>query len=125
MCGACGRTIVADPALGAVRTLRQHLIVAGTVNRVCHGLSGAPKITALADGWMVSGPSGTARQSRTVEDLWRAVIERFGVAEQVIRLRRRQEAFAVDPENAGLPAQVAGIGRTLAETAARQAKVKW
>ena len=114
---------MADPALGAVRTLRQHLIVAGVVNRVCRGLSGAPKVTALADGWMVSGPSGATRQCRTVEELWRAVIARSGGAEQLIRLRRRQEAFAIDPDNAGLPSRVAGIGRTLATMAARQAKV--
>lgn len=109
---------MADPALGAVRTLRQHLIVAAAVNRLCHGLSGASKVTALADGWMVSGPSGAARQCQTVEELWRAVIERFGGSEQLVRLRRRQETFAVDPDNAGLPSRVAGIGRTLASAPA-------
>lgn len=118
MCGACGRTTVADPALGAARTLRQHLIVAGAVNGMCHGLSGAPKVTALADGWMLSGPSGANRQCHTVEELWHAVIERFGGTEQLVRLRRRQEAFAIDPDNAGLPSRVAGIGRTLASGSA-------
>jgi hypothetical protein len=130
MCGACGRTTVADPVLGAVRTLRQHLIVAGAVNRMCHGLSGAPKVTALTDGWMVSGPSGAAGQCRTVEELWRAVIERFGGTPQMVRLLGRLDAFALDPENAGLPDRVAGVGRTLASgTAASresglQARVK-
>ncbi|MCU1567255.1 MAG: hypothetical protein JWQ56_2192, partial [Pseudarthrobacter sp.] len=56
MCGACGRTTVADPALGPVRTMRQHLIVAATVNTVCAGLPGAPKVTALRDGWLMTGP---------------------------------------------------------------------
>ncbi len=118
MCGACGRATVPDPTLGAVRTLRQHLIVAGAVNRVCHGLSGAPKVTALADGWMVSGPSGATRQCRTVEELWRAVIERFGGTTEKVRLLGRLNPFALDPENAGLPARVAGIGQTLASGAA-------
>jgi hypothetical protein len=117
MCGACGRTTVADPVLGAVRTLRQHLIVAVTINSVCEGLPGAPKVTALKDGWMISGPSGATRQCRTVEELWRAVIERFGGTPQLERLRGRQGAFADDPANSGLPSRVAGIGRTLASTA--------
>jgi hypothetical protein len=63
---------------------------------------------------MISGPSGATRQCRTVEELWRAVIERFGGTPQLERLRGRQGAFADDPENSGLPSRVAGIGRTLA-----------
>jgi hypothetical protein len=117
MCGACGRTTVADPALGAMRTLRQHLIVAGTVNSVCNGLPGAPRVTALRDGWMISGPSGASRQCLTVEELWRVVIEYFGGTPQLIRLLGRQEMFVVDPENAGFPSRVASIGRTLASAA--------
>lgn len=74
MCGACGRTTVPDPVLGAVRTLRQHLIVAGTVNTVCEGLPGAPRATALKDGWLLGGASGTALLCHTVEELWGAAI---------------------------------------------------
>ena len=114
MCGACGKTTVADPVLGAVRTLRQHLIVAATVNSVCDGLPGAPKVTALSDGWLVAGPSGACRQCRTVEDLWHAVIERYGGTPALVRLLEYQQAFAADPENAGLPSRVATAGRTLA-----------
>ncbi|MET3919309.1 hypothetical protein [Arthrobacter sp. UYEF20] len=109
---------MADPALGAVRTMRQHLIVAGTINSVCTGLPGAPKVTALSDGWMMSGPSGASWQCHTVEELWAAVIAGLGGTPQLIRLLGRQEAYAVDPENAGLPSRVAAIGRTLTSTAA-------
>lgn len=117
MCGACGRTTVADPVLGAVRTMRQHLIVAGTINSVCNGLPGAIKVTALSDGWMMSGPSGASWQCHTVEELWAAVIDGFTGMPQLIGLLGRQEAYAGDPENAGLPSLVAGIGRTLASKA--------
>lgn len=109
MCGACGRTTVADPALGPVRTLRQHLIVAGAINTVCLGLPGAPKVTALRDGWMVSGPSGASRQCQTVEELWAAVLGCFTEASVLGRLRGRQEAYAADPSNAGLAARAAGM----------------
>lgn len=112
MCGACGRATVADPALGAVRTLRQHLIVAGAINSVCHGLPGAPKVTALRDGWMMSGPSGASRQCQTLEELWAAVLGCFTEASVLGRLRRRQQAFAADPSNAGLPARAAGMVAT-------------
>ena len=109
MCGVCGRTTVTDPALEAVRTLRQHLIVAGTINNICSGLPGAPKVTALRDGWMVTGPSGTIRQCQTVAELWAAVLACFTRASVLERLRRRQQAFAADPGNAGLAARAAGV----------------
>jgi hypothetical protein len=109
MCGACGRTIVADPALGPVRTMRQHLIVAATVNAVCTGLPGAPKVTALKDGWMVAGASGASRQCQTVEELWSAVLGCFTGAPVLESLRRRRQAYAADPANAGLPALTAAV----------------
>jgi hypothetical protein len=54
---------------------------------------------------MISGSSGASRQCRTVEELWRVVIERFGGTPQLVRLQGRQEPFAVDPENEGLPSR--------------------
>ena len=109
MCGACGRTTVADPALGPVRTMRQHLIVAATVNAVCTGLPGAPKVTALKDGWLMTGPAGASRQCQTVEELWSAVLGCFTDASVLDRLRRRRQAYAADPANAGLPARAAAL----------------
>ena len=109
MCGACGRTTVADPALGPVRTMRQHLIVAATVNAVCTGLSGAPKVTALKDGWLMTGPSGASRQCRTVEELWSAVLGCFTDPSIGDLLNSRRRAYAADPANAGLPARAAGL----------------
>lgn len=109
MCGACGRTTVADPALGPVRTMRQHLIVAATVNAVCTGLPGAPKVTALKDGWLMTGPSGVSRQCATLENLWSAVLGCFTDPTVLGRLFRRRKAYAADPANAGLPAIAAGM----------------
>lgn len=114
MCGACGTTTIADPVLGAVRTKRQHLIVAATVNELCAGQPGVPKVTALADGWLVSGPSGAARLRHTVEELWADVI---GCINDTVRLRsllERQRAYADDPENEGLPARTAHWGSRIA-----------
>jgi len=109
MCGACGRTTVADPALGPVRTMRQHLIVAGAVNTVCTGLPGAPKVTALKDGWLMTGPAGASRQCQTLDELWRAVLGCFTDPSVLDRLDSRRRAYAADPANAGLPARAAGL----------------
>jgi hypothetical protein len=117
VCGACGKTTVADPVLGAVRTKRQHLIVAGTVNELCTGQPGAPKVTALADGWLVSGPSGAARLRHTVEELWADVIGCITDASFRGSLRERQLAYENDPGNEGLPARTAAVGSRLAAMA--------
>jgi hypothetical protein len=117
MCGACGTTIVPDPVLGAARTLRQHLIVAQTVNSVCGGLPGAPKVKALSDGWLLSGPSGATLLCHTVEELWTAVIRGFVGGPQLVGLLENQQAFAADPDNAGLPARAVSVGQGLAAAA--------
>lgn len=88
--------------------MRQHLIVAGAINEVCASLPGAPKVTALKDGWMMTGPSGVSRQCQTLEELWSAVLGCFSDAPVLDRLRRRREAYAADPANAGLAARAAG-----------------
>lgn len=74
MCGACGRSVVSDPVLGPNRTMRQHLIVAQTINSVCQTWPGAPKLAATSTGWMVSGPTGATAAVATVEALWSAVL---------------------------------------------------
>jgi hypothetical protein len=117
MCGACGTTIVPDPVLGAARTLRQHLIVAQTVNSVCGGLPGAPKVKALSDGWLLSGPSGATLLCHTVEELWTAVIRGFAGGPQLVGLLENQQAFAADPDNAGLPARAVSVGQGLTAAA--------
>lgn len=74
MCGACGRNVVTDPLLGPIRTMRQHMIVAQTINGVCQSWPGAPKVAATSDGWLVSGPTGATAAVATVEALWSAVL---------------------------------------------------
>lgn len=74
MCGACGRTVVGDPVLGPLRTMRQHLLVAQTVNSACRAWPGAPKVAATRDGWLVSGPTGATVAAHTVQDVWSAVL---------------------------------------------------
>lgn len=117
MCGACGRTSVPDPALDAVRTMRQHLIVASTINGICKGMPGAPRVTALKDGWLMAGPSGATRLCHTVEELWTATIGCFADTQHLSCLLARQQAFLADPDNAGLAARAAGIGRGLTAAA--------
>ena len=54
--------------------MRQHLIVAQTINSVCQSWPGAPKVAATSEGWMVSGPTGATAAIATVEALWSAVL---------------------------------------------------
>ncbi|MFK4295875.1 hypothetical protein ABH924_001011 [Arthrobacter sp. GAS37] len=117
MCGACGTTTVPDPVLGPVRTKRMHLVVAGTVNELCSGRPGAPKVSALPDGWLVSGPSGAARLFHTVEELWGGVIGCFTDESPLQGLLKEQQTYAAEPENAGLPARTARTGIGLTELA--------
>ena len=74
MCGACGRSVVSDPLLGPTRTLRQHLIVAQTINEACQSWPGAPKVAATSSGWLVAGPKGVTEAVSTVDALWSAVL---------------------------------------------------
>jgi hypothetical protein len=53
--------------------MRQHLIVAQTINSVCRTWPGAPKVVATSGGWLVSGPTGATVAIATVEALWAAV----------------------------------------------------
>jgi len=89
--------------------MRQHLIVAATVNAVCAGLPGAPKVNALKDGWLMTGAAGASVQCQTLDELWSAVLGCFPDASVVDRLNGRRLAYAADPANAGLPARAAGL----------------
>jgi hypothetical protein len=77
MCGACGRTVVPDPVLGPVRTMRQHLIVAQTINSICQYWAGTPKVVATSEGWLLSGPKGVTEPVSTVEKLWTAILRDY------------------------------------------------
>lgn len=116
MCGACGSVTVPDPALGPVRTMRQHVIVAHAINAVCRRLPGAPRVTALSGGWLMSGSTGSTRLCHTVEELWTAIIDdSFNETAQLNRLHEEQEAYSADPLNTGLAEQVIDLGRARAE----------
>ncbi len=73
MCGACGRTVVADEALGPVRTVRQHHLVASAVNALCAGLPGVPRVLVTGDSWQLRGATGAVTRCDTVAELWAAV----------------------------------------------------
>lgn len=116
MCGACGSMTVPDPALGPVRTMRQHVIVAHAINAVCRRLPGAPRVTALSDGWLMSGATGSTQLCHTVEELWTAIIDgSFTASTNLNRLLEEQTVYSADPVNAGLAVQVTDLGRALAE----------
>ncbi len=74
MCGACGRTVVADPVLGPVRTMRDQLLVAQTVNALV-SRPGAPVVRVAGSGWVVAGRTGSSAACDTVEQLWSAVAD--------------------------------------------------
>lgn len=118
MCGACGRATVPDPVLGTVRTTRQHLIVAQTVNAISKGQPGVPTVTALSDGWLLAAPTGSKRICHTVEEVWAAVISVFTDTSLLSRLLKHQQAYADDPDNEGLPARTAQVGSGLTARAA-------
>ena len=117
MCGACGRRTVHDPTLGSVRTMRQQIIVAQTINAVCRTVPGAPRVTALADTWLTVGATGTTKLCDTVEVVWTAIID--GLNSDVTALLKAQKVHAADPVNAGLAARVTELGRALAEETGR------
>jgi hypothetical protein len=114
MCGACGRRTIQDPTLGHVRTMRQHIIVAQAINAVCRYLPGAPRVTALSDGWLMSGATGSTQLCDTVEELWSGIID-GSLRTNINRLLEAQKAYSADPVNTGLGAQVVDLGRALAE----------
>lgn len=92
MCGACGKELRKDPVLGPERTLRKHMIVAATINRVCQDQRGAPKVTALADGWLVLGASGTSTLCHTVDQVW-ATVQRLLPAAGVLPTLLTETSF--------------------------------
>ena len=105
MCGACGRTVVPDPILGPIRTMRQHLIVAQTINWFCKSWPGAPKVAATSDGWLLSGQTGATAAVGTVEALWSAVL-RSGPGVRSSDLRPTKWHGA--PEEARMAAPIVG-----------------
>ena len=108
MCGACGRSITSDPVLGPNRTMRQHLIVAQTINSVCQTWPGAPKVAATSDGWLVSGPTGAAAAIATVEALWSAVLP-SNPGSRSLDLHH----FAQTEENSGAAAHTGGADESV------------
>ncbi len=78
MCGACGRTVIADPVLGSTRATRDLLLVAHVVNAVTAGLPGAPAVRVAGDRWLVAGSTGRTSACDTVRDLWRAMVDHYG-----------------------------------------------
>ncbi len=106
MCGACGRAAVADPILGSVRTIRQHLIVAQTVNALCRKLPGAAKVTAVADGWTTTSATGGSSHCRTVGELWRTVIGGLESSAALLAVLPPPGANAAGAEESALAAAV-------------------
>ena len=74
MCGACGRTVVADEVLGPVRTLRSQFIVAQTLKKLCVAVPGLPAIQVAGDGWTIRTETGGSRPCLSVRDIWAVLI---------------------------------------------------
>jgi hypothetical protein len=119
MCGACGRSVVSDPVLGPTRTLRQHLIVAQTINEACQSWPGAPKVAATSSGWLVSGPKGATEAVSTVEALWSTVLRgRSGVRWQDLRPAADLDAGELD--TGALALRVLNLGHEMAQDSATE-----
>lgn len=105
MCGACGSVIYSDSVLGKEPTFRKRMLVAKVVTAACTGLPGAPRVTALAEGWMVSGATGSIELCHTVGEIWLAVRDRGG-----LRLQQALEVRALSEEPDSLEANVVSLG---------------
>lgn len=108
MCGACGSIIYSDSVLGREPTFRKRILVAQMVTAACRGLRGEPRITALAEGWSVSGATGSIELCHTVGDIWLALRDRGG-----LHLQQALEARALIEEPDSLGAKVVGLGLRL------------
>jgi hypothetical protein len=105
---------VSDPVLGPTRTLRQHLIVAQTINGACQSWPGAPKVAATSSGWLVAGPKGVTETVSTVDALWSAVLRgRPGARWQDLR-RAAGDLGAGDLETGDLSLRVLKLGHEMA-----------
>lgn len=109
MCGACGSTVYPDPIMGDEQTLRKRMLVAHTVNCITAGTPGVPRAKALAEGWAVTGPTGSTTLCHTVADTWMAVL-----GQGLPRLLKQLEARAFTDEPGSLAAQVTDAGLQLA-----------
>lgn len=74
MCGACGRTVVADDVLGAERTLRSQYMVVQVFKEVCATLPGLPTLQVAGDGWLVRAATGGVHMCQTVGHIWAVFI---------------------------------------------------
>lgn len=107
MCGACGSTIYPDPVMGTEPTLRKRMLVAQVVAAVCAGLPGAPRITALAEGWTLIGPTGAVELCHTVAEIWLALRGGGGPLQEALEARK----LAEEPDS--LEANVVSLGLRL------------
>lgn len=109
MCGACGASTYSDSVLGKQPTFRERILVAQMVTAGCRGIPGAPRITALAEGWSVSGATGSMELCHTVEGIWLAVRDRGG-----LHLQQALEARVLIEEPDSLGAKVISLGLRMA-----------
>lgn len=117
MCGACGRTVVADDVLGAERTLRSQHIVAQTINGLCRAVPGAPSVQIAGDAWSLRSATGAVQNCSTVAELWAAFAGKVGTSVLPI-LRARIEGEL--PNASGLGRAVLLAGAETLERTARQ-----
>jgi hypothetical protein len=110
MCGACGSVSYTDAVLGQEPSIRKRLLVAQIVTTACSGLPGAPRSRALAEGWSVSGTTGSITLCHTVEEIWLAVLDRGG-----LRLQQELAAWALPEAPNSLEARVISLGHRLSQ----------
>jgi hypothetical protein len=74
MCGACGRTVSADPVFPGGRTTRGNLLAGQMIDRLCAVRTGWVRVAGSTEGFVVSAPGRRQAGCPTVADAWRAVL---------------------------------------------------
>jgi hypothetical protein len=109
MCGACGRTVVADPVFPGGRTTRGNLIAGQIIDRFCGAAApGRVRVTGRTDGFVISAPGRRQTLCATVGAVWTAVLTAVPATLDVLESIPDDVTshYADSPENALLTAVV-------------------
>lgn len=117
MCGACGRTVVADPVFPGGRTVRGNLIAGQIMDQLCSSLPGRVKVAGQPDGFLVAATGRPQALCATVAQAWAAVHAAAPTAVAGLDLDRIpaeiEARYRADPEHALLRAVVASAREVL------------
>ncbi|QYN17733.1 hypothetical protein [Amycolatopsis sp. DSM 110486] len=73
MCGACGRTVVADPVFPDGRSTRGNLIAGQVLDALCAAAGNRVRVKGRPEGFTVALPGRRPVPCATVAEVWSAV----------------------------------------------------